>query len=627
LAPTWRAPLKTAGACLRISRGRARGAIDLGRPKQTAWLLFAAFVWLTSAARADIHIELEGVDADIGRNVLALLSLERYKDRDRIEPEAVQRLYNRIDDEVRSALRPFGYYEPQITASLQPPDKERHWHVKISIDPGVPVLIDTVNVTINGPGAQDPVFTNLSTPAPQHGQRLSHAGYDQFKGSLQRAAATYGYLDARMLRSELQVNVAAHKADIYIALDTGERYYFGATTLEQTAVRDYEVRRFLRYRQGDPYNALQLLRTQFALDDSLYYSTVEVLAGDRDPEHHTVPITIHARNARRGYSFGAGYGTDTGPRGTVTWTVPRVNSYGHRFRVQMELSTIEQLFDVRYDIPVGDPVLDKLSFDLRGEQNTFGNDVRNKDVAFAPILTQTLGRWQRGLAVNLEHIITTDPIEGRRVDNLVAPSIVFSSVPENYLGEALFSRELYVQLLGSTKELGAPENFLRLDLQAERVVDLSSRWHLLLRSEFGASNIKNIEDMPGLYRFFAGGDRSVRGFSYDDLSPISITPSTHNPSTGELIPGVAAKVGARDLLTGTVEIERDLPRNFGAAVFFDAGNAVDRFNAALAYSVGIGLRLRLPVVTVGIDLAQSLRAPGFRSLPGPRIHLNISPKL
>jgi translocation and assembly module TamA len=430
-----------------------------------------------------------------------------------------------------------------------------------------------------------------------------------------------------MERSELQVNLRTHQADITLQLDTGERYYFGATTIAQSAVRDHQVRRYLRYRQGDPYNALQLLRTQFALDDSLYYSTVEVQAGDRDPLTHTVPIMIHASNARRGYSFGVGYGTDTGPRGTASWTVPRVNSLGHRFRVQMELSQIEQLFDVRYDIPVGDPALDKFSLDLRGQQDQYGNDVSNKDIAFAPSLTRTLGRWQRVLSVNLEHTITTDPIESRRVDNLVVPSLVFASVPENYLGEALFSREIYAQLIGSTTELGARENFLRLDLQAERVFDLSRRWHLLLRSEFGASNIKDIEDMPGLYRFFAGGDRSVRGFSYDDLSPISLTPSSRNPTTGELIPGVAAKVGARDLLTGTFEIERDLPRNLGVAAFFDGGNAVDRFNASLAYSVGLGFRLRLPVVTVGIDVAQSLRAPGFPSLPGPRLHLNISPKL
>ena len=592
------------------------------------WLLLAVLMSVLRPAMADIRIELEGVDGDVRRNVLALLSLERYKDRDRIEPDAIQRLFKRVDDEVRSALRPYGYYQPVINATISAPDRDRHWHVKITVEPGEPVLIDHVSIRIDGPGAADAVFRRLTDDPPLHsGERLSHAAYEQYKGSLTRAAATYGYLDARMLRSEMQVDLGTHKANIYLQLDSGERYFFGATSIEQNAVRDSQVRRFLRYHEGEPYSALALLRTQFALDDSQYYSTVEVQAGERDPVHHTVPISIRASNARRGYSFGIGYGTDTGVRGTAAWTVPRVNQYGHRFRVQMELSQIEQLFDARYDIPFGDPALEKMSLDLLGQQADYGENVTASQIAFAPSVTQISGNWQRVLSTSFAHTITTDPIEGRRVDNLVIPSIVFASIPEGYLGEALFSRGLYAQLQGSTPALGARANFLRLDLQGERVVDLNPRWHLLLRSELGASSISNIEDLPGQYRFFAGGDRSVRGFAYDDLSPVSVSAPSRDPTTGQLIPGRPAKVGGRDLLTATAEIERDLPRNFGVAAFFDGGNAIDRFSDPLAYAVGLGFRLRLPVVTVGVDVAQALRAPGYPHLPGPRLHLNISPKL
>jgi translocation and assembly module TamA len=136
------------------------------------WLLW--MLVLAGPAVADIRIDVDGVDGDIKRNVIALLSLERYKDRDRIEPDAVRRLYDRIDDEVRLALRPFGYYEPVVTSSIQPPDAQHHWHVRISINPGVPVLVDTVNVRIDGPGADDPVFRNVLQHPPQRGQRLSH---------------------------------------------------------------------------------------------------------------------------------------------------------------------------------------------------------------------------------------------------------------------------------------------------------------------------------------------------------------------------------------------------------------------------------------------------------------------
>jgi outer membrane translocation and assembly module TamA len=73
---------------------------------------------------------------------------------------------------------------------------------------------------------------------------------------------------------------------------------------------------------------------------------------------------------------------------------------------------------------------------------------------------------------------------------------------------------------------------------------------------------------------------------------------------------------------------RDLPRNFAVAAFADAGNAFDEFGDPLMYSVGLGFRLRLPVVSVGIDIAQALTVPpGENERPGPRLHLNFSPKL
>jgi translocation and assembly module TamA len=597
----------------------------LPRGLRAARLVLAAAALFAASAHADIRIDIDGVDGEVRRNVLALLSLERYKDHDRIEPAAVQRLYNRIDDEVREALRPFGYYDPHISSSIEPPDKEHHWHVGITIDPGLPVLIGTVSVQVEGAGAVDPVFTRIIAAPPIHdGDRLSHAAYEQLKNSLEHAAATYGYLDARLLRNELQVDRESRTAAVYLRLDTGERYTFGKTSIMQTAVEDSHVRRFLRYRQGEPYNALLLLRTQFALDDSQYYSTVEVEAGERDREAHTIPIIIRASNSRIGYSFGGGYGTDTGFRGTASLTVPRLNSYGHRFRVQMQLSQIQQTFDARYDVPIRDPALEKFSLELNGQESLLGNNVTTNAIALGPSVTQILGSWQRVIAINGVHTVTDDPIIRRQVDNLIVPSIVFASVPEGYLGEALFSRGLYAQLLGSTTTLGARENFLRLDVQAERVVDLSRLWHLLLRSEFGASSISNVENLPGEYRFFAGGDRSVRGFAYDDLSPVVLAPAAPGASPLTRQP---VKPGGRDLLTGTVELEHDLPRNFGIALFVDGGNAVDHFRDPLAYSAGIGVRLRLPVVTVGLDVAQALRAPGFNGRPGPRLHLNISPKL
>ncbi len=107
------------------------------------------------------------------------------------------------------------------------------------------------------------------------------------------------------------------------------------------------------------------------------------------------PITIHANDSRIGYSVGAGYGTDTGFRGIASLTVPRLNSYGHRFRVQMQLSQIEQTFDARYDVPFGDPALEKFSLELNGQESIEGNNVTTNAIQLGPGVTQTLGSWQR----------------------------------------------------------------------------------------------------------------------------------------------------------------------------------------------------------------------------------------
>ena len=594
------------------------------------------------AAQAEIRVDIEGVDGDLKRNITAMLSVERYRDRERIEADAVERLFRRVDAEVRSALRPFGYYQPQVDASLETLEKDKKWRVHVAVTPGPAVIVKEVSIVVTGPGADEEHFKALTSSPPIHsGDQLNHRTYDQTKAALQRIASTYGFLDARMVRSELQVDEAELKASIFLAIETGDRYHFGPTTIEQKALRDEQVRRYLRYREGDPYDATLWLRTQFALDDSQYFSNVVVTLGARDPVQHVVPIDIHADPARRSYPIAVGYGTDDGAHGSVSLFNPRINRLGHRLQSQLKVSEIAQTFTTRYDIPFGDPALEKMSLlftvadAIVNPTAEHSAQVRTSEISLTPSVTQVLGRWQRVLSVTAEHTVTRDPVNGRQVDNLIVPGVTYASVPEGYLGEGLLSRAFYLELLGSHTALGANSNFVRGDLQVERSFNIVPLWHLLMRGQVGASAVSNKEDLPGQYRFFAGGDRSVRGFGLNELSPIRI------------INNVPQQLGGRHLLTGTFEVQRDLPRNFGLAAFFDFGNALDSFSDPLAYSVGVGFRWRLPGITMGIDIAQALRAPGYGKssaapstachavavadlgscLPGPRLHLNISPTL
>jgi len=596
-------------------------------------LLGLALAMITApAAHATIDLEVNGVEGALRRNVLAFLSLERYKTRNDLDQALIERLQERAEREAAAALRPFGHYEAKVTSRIEQTGEGR-WQARIDIEAGAAVMLETVEVSVEGPGRELAAFRDLLAATPlRSGAQLDHGNYDTLKSDLRRIAATYGFVDARFTANELLVDPMQRRASARLVMETGERYRFGTTTIEQRSLKEPLLRRYLRYEDGTPYDATQLLRTQFALDDSQYFSSVEVLAGEPDGDTREIPISIRADpNRRNRYSTGLGYATDSKARGTLTWENRRLNDLGHRLRFELKAAQLERSGEARYVVPIGDPALEKLGFEFRYARDELG-DLDTRTTRFQPSITQVDGEWQRVMFASFSRVTTITTASASRADfeksnTLVIPGISYASVPRGYLGEALFSRALYAEVRGSAKALGATDNYLQLRLEGERVFDLAPQWHLFVRGQLGATLVSDTASLPGTERFFAGGDRSVRGFGFNDLSPID---------------SGSAKVGGRHLMTATVEVIRDLPRNLGLAVFFDAGNAIDSFGDPLQFSAGIGIRLRLPIVTLGIDIAQPLTnpicrsatpdprcnlEPGFDERSGPRLHFNFSPKL
>jgi translocation and assembly module TamA len=575
--------------------------VSLARRRRALLLCLGA---LAAPATADIVIEVSGVDGDIKRNVLTFLSLQRYAKQSNLAADTVERIAQRVPMEVKSALRPFGYYEPTVKSNLNA--EGNGWRATISIDPGVPVILDEVDLQISGPGASDRVFRNvLKLATLKQGDRLNHSAYERVKGELERAAAAFGYLDATLDRHELLVDPPKHRAEVHLSLNTGPRYRFGATKIEQKVIDPALMRRYIRYSAGDYFDTSALLHTQFSLDDSQYFSVIEVLPGERDTRDLTVPVTVQGTaNKRNRYSFGAGYGTDTRWRGTVAWDDRLINTQGHHSRIAIKASGIDQEIDASYIIPVGDPALEKFSIEATDGRLLLG-DITSTGVTVKPGLTQVRGNWQRVLFVSFDRLVSTTTYT-RTSDRLLIPGISYASLPPGFFGQPVAGRGLYMELSGSNAALGSNSNFLRFFAQDDLRFNLAPRWHLLLRGQLGLSAVSRFSELPAVERFFAGGDRSVRGFGLNDLSPVD----SHG-----------SKIGGRDLIVGSVEIERDLPRNFGVATFFDAGNAMNSITDPLEYSVGIGVRYRLPAISVGIDVAQAIS----RSDLGPRLHLNIEP--
>jgi translocation and assembly module TamA len=337
-----------------------------------------------------------------------------------------------------------------------------------------------------------------------------------------------------------------------------------------------------------------------------------VTPGERDPATLTVPITIRADRIKRDrYSASAGFGTDTGPRGQFSWDRRLVNDSGHRFRLETTVSSVLQEAVARYIIPVGDPTLEKLEFSA-GYINEELGGLTSERWELIGGLTQAFGRWQRVLFLKLNQEITRFPGPDDERSLLLIPGISIASLPPNFLTGWVRDAAYYFELTGSPATLGSDASYLRFYSRAEKIWTIrGGPWHLRLRGELGTSWIDDFSQLPGSQRFFAGGDNSVRGFALDSLSPKDPNAPAGSGNKG---------VGGEHMLVGSVQFERDLPKDLRGAVFFDTGNAFDDWGTPLEYSVGVGIRYRLPMLMIGFDVAQALSEPGKT----PRLHLSIT---
>ena len=589
----------------------ARVGNRVGRVRAVLVALLA-LSWCGVAAAADrIRIEIEGVERTIADNVRAYLTLGRYVQRTDLTDPQVRRLADRAVDEATDALRPFGYYEPSVRSRTTRDDE--NWIVRLFIVPGEPVLFRTVDVAITGPGEDDTSLRSvIHNSSAKPGARLEHPAYERLKLDLMRSAQERGYLDASLKRHELTVDPQARTADVALELETGGRYQFGRIEIEQTAISDRLFAGYVRFAEGQPYSPERIRSTQFALEDSNYFATVTVLPGDRDPATLTVPVTIRGEPIKRDrYSVGLGYGTDTEVRGKFTWDNRRINKQGHRSQIQVTASSVQSEAIARYIIPVGDPSLEKLEFSTAYINEEIG-DLESERVEVVGGVTEAMGRWQRVLFLKLNQERSIFPDGTDETDLLLIPGVSYASLPPNFLTGWVRDAAYYFELSGSPSTLGSDASYLRFVGRAEKVWRITGPWYLRLRSEVGASWVDEFSELPASQRFFAGGDRSVRGFGLNELGPPGPPDENGDPTES---------VGGENKLIGSIEIERDLPRDFRVAVFYDTGNAFNDWgDPQLEYSVGIGVRWKLPMLMIGIDVAQALSEPD----KNPRIHLNIT---
>jgi translocation and assembly module TamA len=424
---------------------------------------------------------------------------------------------------------------------------------------------------------------------------------------LENFASAEGYLDAAFQTHEVRVDLRRYRADVILHFDTGPRYRFGEVRFHQDVLDPRLLTGYITFKRGEPLDVDKLLAMQNALSDSPYWSRVEVVTRQEEAQGLQVPIEVNLTPAKTmRFSGGVGYGTDTGPRVRGAWDLRRLNRHGHRGEAEVIVSGIERSVKLSYLIPRAYPHTDTLALNAAYAREITETSDSDTGLLGAQV-TQLRGGWHESYSLAFQRENFEVGLD-KGTSNLLVPGVSLERVQAD---DRIFTTNGYrlrFGLQGAEASLLSDASFLRGDLQAKIIRTVGGRNRIIGRGEVGYTATDDFRELPPTFRFFAGGDSSIRGFAFRSLG--------RKDEAGNVIGGEA-------LLVGSLEYEVRFLDKWGAAVFYDAGFAARDFNGSLARGAGFGLRWRSPIGPIRADLAWALTEEG-RPL---RFHLNIGPDL
>jgi translocation and assembly module TamA len=546
------------------------------------------------------------IDKEISAAVLARLRIYQQQKDPMLGVGEMRRLHRQAEKDIKSALEPLGYYSPIVESALI--ESDGIWHATYIVTPGEPVRVRSVSVEITGPGSGLSLFADLEKQFPlQEGAVLNHQQYEEGKKKIQQWAIRNGFVEARFEKNEVRVHRGHQQADIDLLLNTGHRFLFGKTASAQQIINQDLLSRYLPYKEGDPYSLRELSQLQSILYETGFFSGVTVEPEFDKVSELRVPVALTLTPALRNrYSFGLGYGTDTGIRGKMEWRNRLFNESGHRVSSSLQLSEKINKVGAAYEIPVADPRYDAWKYAGNWASEEW-NNTKTDLLSVAAAVSHSGPVYQYGATLEArDERYEVGVTSGSSL--LLLPggswSVVFA---ENRINTQDGWR-FFVDVKGADKNIVSDATFVQAQAGVKGIMSLFDKWRLIGRFTLGTTVVDSIDELPPSLRFYAGGDQSVRGYAYKSIGPTD--------ASGTVI-------GGRYLMVGSMEVERKVDEMWSVAAFYDTGQAMDSMDVNLKKSVGIGGRIALPFGQVRLDVA----VPLLEAENSFRIHLNVGADL
>ncbi|EPR9080404.1 autotransporter assembly complex protein TamA [Cronobacter dublinensis] len=571
-------------------------------------LCWAALLMASASTAAPVRLQVEGLSGALQKNVRAQLSTIQV---DEVTPD--RRFRARVDDAIRKGLKALGYYEPTIDFELrEPPAGGRRQVLLARVSPGEPVRIGATNVILRGGARDDKEYLALLKKRPAVGTVLNHNDYDSFKKGLTSVALRRGYFDSEYKKSQLGVSVERRQAFWDIDYDSGTRYRFGDVTFAGSQIREEYLQNLVPFKKGDYYQSSDVAELSRRLSATGWFNSV-VVAPEFEKSRQTKVLPLRgvvSPRIKNTVEVGAGYSTDVGPRLKANWRKPWINSYGHSLTTSTSISAPEQQLDFSYKMPLLKNPLEQYYLVQGGFKRTDLNDTEADSTTLAVSRYWDLSSgWQRAINLrwSLDHFTQANVTH---TTMLLYPGVMLSRTRSRGGLMPTWGDSQRYSIDYSDTAWGSDVDFVVLQAQNAWIRTLYDKHRFVARGNLGWIETNDFERVPPDLRFFAGGDRSIRGYKYKSISPEN--------DKGKL-------TGASKLATGSLEYQYNVTGKWWGAVFVDSGEAVNDIKQSnFKTGAGVGVRWQSPVGPIKLDFAVPV---GDKEDHGLQFYIGLGPEL
>lgn len=558
-----------------------------------------------AAAPERITVDVKGVEEPLLGNVYNHLAIYRLRSHARLQQVSVHQLFRQAEEDIKKALAPFGYYTPKITSALNARPVEAgeppRWEAFFTIEKGPPVLVDAVALQLFGEGRENRALNKqVKSFALKKGAVLDQKVYEQEKKKLIHTARSEGYLNVGFTRSEVRIDPAENRGSIWLYLDSGDRFSFGETTIVTTppdAFKNSLLQGYLPWKTGDAYNFGKLFELQSILYSSEYFTTVDVRGKVDEAVDGLIPVeavvTIPEKDNK--YIVGLGYATDSGARAKLNWKNRMLNSNGDKIGAALEIAQLEKNIYLTYERPrKKNPRYDRYVATSSYQDKTWDDtDTRLLTLALGRDYSVPTFNFGGGLEFR-DEVYEIGDTSGS--STLLVPSANAGFVLADDLVHTQHGLRVSAKARGAVEGVVSDANFFQWTLSGKALLTPFKNWRILGRVALGMTVVDSIDSLPPSLRFYAGGDTSIRGYSYKSIGPKDKSRTV---------------VGGRYLSVQSVEIERLFGQYFGLAAFWDVGTATNDLSLDYQQGAGLGIRVHMPFGEIKLDLASAISEPDY----------------